>query len=149
MGPFRRRLTQPAARLALLAPAVLLLGAGPALAEVCDKERPNWSPDQGPANGLTETYHVFTTAPGLVLLALLAAALYFKRPSLWTPVALVAGLLAMLTWAGAKLDPTGFHQMARAEGCVAQPTLPIAILAAISVIAIIQSLRPARRTEEI
>jgi len=147
MGPFRRRLTP--APVAVVATALLVLGAGPALAEVCDKERPNWSPADGPASGLSETFHVFTTAPGLVLIALFAAALYFKRPSLWTPTALVAGLLALLTWAGAKLDPTGFYQMARSEGCVADPTLPIIILAAISIIAIIQSLRPARREKEL
>lgn len=146
MGPFRRRLIRPTA----LAPAaVLLFGAAPAMADVCGKERPGWSPEAGRANGLTETLHVFTTAPGLVLIALLAAALYFKRSSFWTPTALVAGLLGLLTWAAAKLDPTGFHEIARAEGCVAEPTLPIVILAAISVYAIIQSLRPDRRTKEI
>lgn len=116
MGPLRGRLT--------LALAALLLAANPALAEVCDKIRPNWDPGLGPVTWLQEIGRVLASFPGLVILASLAFGLW--RPHPWIsaacalPALAMAGLLAMY-------DRAEMATLARTEGCIAT-VLPAALL---------------------
>lgn len=98
----------------------------PALAEVCDKERPNW--DGLPVSGLAEALSLFSSPAGLVLLA--ASALVIRFRNQW------AALITMLLWTGlisviTMIDPTGINEAARAEGCTGSATLFIIAVAAI------------------
>lgn len=105
MGSVRGRLI---ATLALLAPM-------PAMAEVCDKLRPDWTPDDGPVGWLAETALIFTSPPGLVLLALFALAMWrgWRVPLVIVTMAAVALAFLLYVGNGAAMATTG-----RAEGCI-------------------------------
>lgn len=131
MGSFRGGLT-----LALL--------PTPALAEVCDKERPLWTPG-APATALDEMIALFSSPAALVLLALSVAVVL--RRSQWGALTLVV-LWTLLSSALAfdlAPDPTGIREMAVAEGCIGPPTLFLAAVTAICVAMILYTNpRPAR-----
>lgn len=121
MGPFRRRLTAATGMAALPAAA---------FAEVCDKVRPDWAAGAGPQGWLAETVYILASPPSLVLLALLALALWL--PHLWiaVPAALLTlGFAALLTIS----RQTDMAALAMAEGCVgtAAPAITALTLAAI------------------
>lgn len=115
MGSVRGRLT-----LGLM----LVLLAHPALAEVCDKIRPDWDASLGAVTWWQEGLRVLASFPGLVVLASLAFGLL--RPHLWISTACVvpalafAGLLLMYNRAETAV-------LARAEGCMAT-VWPVALL---------------------
>ena len=123
MGPLRGRLG--------LATALLLCGS-PAVAEVCDKERPDW--DGLPASALSEAISLFGSPVGLVLLAATAFAIRFR--STW------GGLAVTVCWTifvsiVVQYDPTGIRQQAMKEGCLGEPTLFIAAAIAICIATIL------------
>ena len=120
-----RRCIQPAQYLTTL---LCVIAPLPALAEVCDKERPNW--DGLPVSGLHEAMTLFSSPAGLVLLAASALALRFRNQ--W------GALIVVLLWTGlisvvTMVDPNGINTAARAEGCVGSATLFIVAVAAICV----------------
>ncbi len=121
MGPLRRGLIHAAPVLAAL--------PGPALAEVCDKIRPDW--DGTPVSGLQEALQLALTAPVLALLIATGAALRFR--SQW------GGLIVVVLWTGyASLLSFGdLRTQAQAEGCAGSPTLFIGLVAAICVATIL------------
>lgn len=100
----------------------------PALAEVCDKERPHW--DGAPVGMIGEAVNLFLSPAGVALLLLSLVALRFRHQ--WI------GLLAVILWTLfvtviTMADPTGIRELAMAEGCVGPPTLFIVAVAAICV----------------
>jgi len=108
--------------------ALVALIPGSALAEVCDKARPDWN--GVPVTALGEAVTLMFSPMGLSLLISTLAALRFR--SQWGGVAAVVGWTAFATLL-TMADPTGFRPEAMAEGCIGSPTLFIALAAAISV----------------
>lgn len=119
MGSFRRGLI------------FLTLAAlpGPAIAEVCERVRPNW--DGSPVSLWSETVMLLGTPISLFLI--LSTALAFKFRSSWGALAVFVGwsfAVATVTF----WDPTGgLRETARLEGCIGTPTLYIALVFATSV----------------
>jgi hypothetical protein len=122
MGPFRGRLIA----LALLAPQA-------AWAEVCDKTRPDWTPDQGPVTGGGETLYILASPVGLGLLAVMVLALIFPRRWLAILAALPALALAGLLVISRQSD---IAALAMQEGCIgtAMPAVVLLVLAAAMVL---------------
>ncbi|MDU9002890.1 hypothetical protein [Sedimentitalea todarodis] len=135
MGPLRR------------AVIVLLATATPALAEVCDKERPGWTPADGPATGLDEVVFHATSLPGLGILGALTLALLVGGRLYWTLSALFSGVIALALWT-THSAPDDITLAAIAEGCVGPKSLSIGFLAAIFVVALLGLTRnSSRRTD--
>ena len=108
--------------------SLLLLLPSAAWAEVCDKARPGWDGTQ--ATALGEAISLFTSPAGLVLLLLSTIALRFRHQWLGLAVVILwTVFITMVTMA----DPTGIRADAMIEGCIGQPTLFIALSAAICV----------------
>lgn len=111
MGPVRRGLT-----LALLPTS--------ALAEVCDKERPNW--DGAPVSTFSEALVLFSSIPAVLLLCASVGVFRFRLKKtavgvvvLWT---IFVSFVAMPTAQSMRLASI-------AEVCVGSPTLFIALVA--------------------
>lgn len=122
MGPVRGRLTALCAALPL-----------PAFAEVCDKVRPDWLPEDGPVGALAEAFYVLTSPLGVVLLAFVVLAMV--RPRRWLAVVVALPLLAL---AGLLFLARGAEvaAMAMAEGCIGGigPTVALLVLLAAAVL---------------
>ncbi len=116
MGSFRRGLT-----LALLAPTA-------AMAEVCDKTRPNW--DGTPVSTGQEAIFLTATPATLLLVFLSLLAVRFRHQ--WAALAVVV-LWTLLVSFIAMGNPTGVRPQEIAEGCVGSPALFIGVVAAICV----------------
>ncbi len=114
MGPVRRGLI------------ALLLSGSPALAEVCDQERPGWHPQDGPASGLDEVLFLATSLPGLGLLGALTLAVLVGGRLYWALTALFAGVIALALWL-LRRAPDDIMNAAIAEGCVGPQGLSIAV----------------------
>ena len=126
---FARR-TLPFTAMALLTPSL-------ARADVCDKERPFWDPETGPATALDEALH-FAASP-LTIALLVATALAVRFKSAWGGLAVVcgwSGLVGLITFAPS-MDLASIRHAAIEEGCIGSPALFIALVAAISVATII------------
>lgn len=107
---------------ALLAPNV-------ALAEICEKVRPTWTPGTQ-ATAWGELIALMGTPPSLVLLLLTALAIRFRHQ--W------GALIVTVIWTVwvslvAMSGPDETRQAAINEGCIGSPTLFIAAVAAICV----------------
>jgi hypothetical protein len=113
----------------------------PARAEVCDKERPFWSPADGPAGMIDEFVTHATSPAGIVLGLLFLASLFIAN----TPLRILTILLAVLS-AGALIwpDGTGITTQAIAEGCVGNALLSIAACTAIFLVTLVLALRSMR-----
>ena len=106
-----------------------LIASTPAVAEVCDKARPIWKPQDGPI-GQFEDLALFLFEPvGLIAAGLTLVALLLKNA--WFSVAVIAVLMLLVAvnvgmWRGAD-DITS---AAIAEGCITTPILTtIALIA--------------------
>lgn len=111
-----------------LATLACIIAPMSAMAEVCDKERPNW--DGLPISGFAEALTQFSSPAALFLLAASALAIRFRNQ--W------AALAVMLLWTGlisiiTMIDPSGVNAAARAEGCAGSATLFIVAVTAICV----------------
>lgn len=99
----------------------MLLLAGPVRAEVCDKERPGWTPGvMDHADRLASLRDVFMSAPGIVLSALFVLALFVERRWLRLGAAALSALMAAVL-AGGLWHPDPVTSFAIMEGCVATP----------------------------
>lgn len=112
--------------------AAVALPASSALAEVCDKERPDWAPADGPVGQLGETIGILagllSSGPGIAILAVLLLPLLWRNRGLSLASAALAALMAFgLAAAWLERDPV--YEAALAEGCRTAPILPIALLA--------------------
>ena len=105
MGPVRARLIT----------ALALLSPTPALAEVCDKLRPDWVPGSEAVGWFGEIIFTFTSPPGLALLLLFALAMWRGWRWLLVIVTLAAVALAFLLYVG---NGAEMAAAARAEGCI-------------------------------
>ncbi len=124
MGPLRGKLIA----------APLLLTPGAAWAEICATARPGWEPGT-PVTGLDEAVYLFTSGPGLFLLAATAVALVLRNQ--W------GGLVAVLLWTGLITFVTmgdSASAPGRAEGCIGSPALFIGLVAAISVATVLYTM---------
>ncbi len=115
MGPLRRGL-------------IVAALPGPAWAEVCDKERPDW--DGLPTTPVDEAVLLFSTLPALALIA--ATLLAWRFRSTW------GGLICVLAWSSLitlfiSLDADGVRDAVLEEGCRGDPILFIAAVIAICV----------------
>ena len=121
MGPVRGRL--------IAALALLALAPQAGWAEVCDKTRPGWSPDQGPVTGGAETLYILASPVGLGLVAVMVLALVFPRRWLALLAALPALALAGLLVISRQSDMAA---LAMTEGCIgsAIPAVVLLVLAA-------------------
>lgn len=119
--------------------AALALALTPkaALAEVCDKLRPNWEPGTK-VTMLGEAIYLFSTLPALILLA--ASALVVARRSQWGALAVVVLWTGFISVVVFFEDDDASYFMARMEGCVASPALFIVAVAAICTAMILYTL---------
>lgn len=122
MGSLRRRLIY----------AGLALYSTPLAAEVCDKERPTWSPPDGQMTMIGEVPAFFTSHSGIViLLATLLSLLFHFRVLSFVASALIALMILIIYSNHTFLDPSGIREFAIKEGCIGPPHLLIAVLIAI------------------
>lgn len=122
MGPVRGRLI-----------ALCSLAPMPAAAEVCDKVRPDWAAADGPVGALAELAYVLTSPVGLILLGLVALALFWPRRWVAVIVALPVLALAGLLFLARGAEIAG---LAMAEGCIGGigPTVALLVLIAAAVL---------------
>ncbi len=109
---------------------------GPALAEVCHKLRPNWTPGT-PTPAWQEAIYLFTMLPSLLLLAA-SAIVIFKR-SQWGALAVVllwSGLVTFVTFASEHMTSS----LAISQGCIGSPILFISAVTAICIAMILYTL---------
>lgn len=110
-----------------------LLVASPAFAEVCDKERPAWSPQNGPINQFDDLVLFFIEPVGLTVLMLSAVAILLRRTwfaVLTIIVVLVVIALKVSTW----LEGDAITTFAYSEGCLVPPVMTSIALALIVII---------------
>jgi len=95
-----------------------------ALAEVCDKQRPDWDPSQGPATGLDELVFLFTSLPGLGILGALTLAVLTGQKRYFTAATVFSALIGAALYIQATA-PDAITRAAIAEGCVGPQTIPV------------------------
>ena len=120
----------------LLAGLLLALPGTVRAAGVCDTERPDWSPTDGPMTGLDELFHIATTLPGLGIIGAFTLALLGGRTIYFGVAALFSGIVALGLWYESRVDPTGLHAEARSVGCVGDYAPAIWVLAVLCLIAL-------------
>lgn len=98
----------------------------PAVAEVCDKLRPDW--DGEPVSAIGVAISLFASPISLILLIATAFAIRFR--SQWGALAVVLGWTVNVSLIS-MVDPGGVRQIARVEGCIGSPALFIGLVAAI------------------
>jgi hypothetical protein len=125
MGSFRRQLI------------AYLLMASPAMAEVCETVRPGWSPADGPATMVTELLQFLVWGGGFVVVLGVILGLYFRKTIILNAVMLITLIMAVpYIW---PFDAAN-RQLALTEGCVAAPTLVLAVLGLVWVAALVGAL---------
>ncbi|MGL4321630.1 MAG: hypothetical protein ACRCS3_12270 [Paracoccaceae bacterium] len=111
--------------------------ASPAMAEVCDKQRPGWTVADGPATVFSELVQFVVWGGGGVLIAALVLGLYLRKNIILNAVLLIAVVMSVpYVW---PLDPMT-RQLAVTEGCIGAPTLVIGALGMIWVAALVGAL---------
>ncbi|WP_417209663.1 hypothetical protein [Antarctobacter sp.] len=125
-------------------PALALLWPSPALAGVCDTERPGW--DGTPANAISEALFLASSLPAAALIV--ATALAVRLRSKWGGLAVVSGWSILISLRVFDTDPTGIRQMATIEGCIGSPTLFIGLVTAICIATILYTAPMDRRTND-
>lgn len=104
---------------------LMVLTAGPAMAEVCSGVRPGWTPADGAVSAIGEVLRFVLWGGGAVLIAALIAGLYWRKRVVLNGVLLVALVMAVpYIW---PLDPVA-RSFALTEGCVGPATLVIGVL---------------------
>lgn len=114
----------------LIAGLLLLCCPAQLWAEVCDKERPLWTPGT-PATALDEAMHLF--ANPLSLLLLLGTALAIRFRSQWGGLAVVVGWVGLMSLVSFVEVSPDITRLAINEGCIGSPILFMAAVAAICV----------------
>jgi hypothetical protein len=115
-----------------------LAASAPANAEVCDKERPSWNPQDGPVSQFDDLALFFSGPMGLTVLAM-AGACILLRKTWFTAIAvtffiIIVGLLA-ITW----FEDYRVKSAAVSEGCLTAPVLTGVTMVATSIfLALIQ-----------
>ncbi|MCA3436997.1 MAG: hypothetical protein INF48_06715 [Rhodobacter sp.] len=125
---------------------IALAAPAPAIAEVCDKERPAWNPQDGPVSQLDDLGLFFSDPLGLTVLAMAGACILFRKT--WFTALVITFLItvvALLTisWS----EDYHVKSAAVSEGCLTTPVLTGLTLVAISVFLALLSRRTSRATE--
>lgn len=97
--------------------AIVLMSQGSAVAEVCDKVRPDWSPGDGPVTIWWELHDIFFLPGVPLMVAAVVLGLALNRRWMVWPAAFLGAVLAILSI----LYADGGHevwQFAIREGCV-------------------------------
>lgn len=116
--------------------ALTALIPGPALAEACDRFRPDWTPG-APTPAWQEAIYLFSMLPSLLLLA--ASVIVVLKRSHWGALAVVllwSGLVTFVTFASEHMTSS----LAISEGCIGSPTLFIGAVTAICIAMILYTL---------
>ena len=126
---------------------IALAAPAPAIAEVCDKERPAWSPQDGPVSPLGDLAVFFSDPLGLTVLAMAAACSLLRKT--WFTVLVITFLITVvalltITW----LEDYHIKSAAVSEGCLTSPVLTGLTLVALSVFLAFASRRAARATRK-
>lgn len=109
MGPLRR---------GLILSFIMMFTAVPAVAEVCDKMRPDWNPADGPAGAFGEAITLLTSPWALLTIAFIVAA-YFLRQAILAHAAIALATSLMVVLAVIPLlIASPILEAARTEGCV-------------------------------
>lgn len=114
----------------MLLGALLLLPAR-AAAQVCEVQRPDWSPEMGPATAADELLYLFTSLPGLGIIGALVLALLTRQKRYFA----VAALFSALISAALHLQstrPDADTRAAIAEGCVGDASAAVLVTALIA-----------------
>ena len=123
----------------------LCLSPAPALAEVCDKERPHWN-TESQAAWLSEALHLFLSPLGIFVAVLFIIALLTRKTWLnWTSLAVTCLVLIALLINPALPDPTGLRYFAVMEGCISSQNLSFLLLVAFAFTSAICARRGTRR----
>lgn len=124
MGPLRRQLTLM---------IMLVLATSPAMAEVCETMRPDWSADDGPATAVSEVIQFLIWGGGAFAIVGLLVGLYLRKAIILHGVMVVTLIMAVpYLW---PIDPTA-RNLATAEGCVGPATFVTVLLGVIWVAAL-------------
>ena len=109
-----------------------------ALAEVCDKIRPNLDPASGPVSIAGEAVYSIISLPGLVVVATWVASLILGR--LWLLV--LSGILSLAYATLLASSPSlggEVYELAVQEGCVNSPQMAVAAYLIIALIAFLRA----------
>ena len=101
---------------------IALAAPAPAIAEVCDKERPDWNLQDGPVSQLDDLGLFFSDPLGLTVLAMAGACILFRKT--WFTALVITFLItvvALLTisWS----EDYHIKSAAVSEGCMTTPVL--------------------------
>lgn len=111
-----------------------------AVAEVCDRERPNW--DGLPVSAITETLVWLTTPTVLLLILATALAIYFQQR--WVSVVLALFWASLIPFLFTQ-DLDDVYWEAWEEGCIGPSDLSIGLCAAICILTLYLACRPRGR----
>ena len=111
------------------------------MATVCDKGRPGWSRADGPVGQFDDTVCTFVSLPGLVVIALVVASVLIRGQWLFGIGATVTFLLTSILVASWYATHP-IQAAALAEGCVTEPILPTATLAALCGLMLCRTVKP-------
>ena len=114
---------------------VMFLAESPAMAEVCDKQRPDWNPADGPVSQFGEFVHFLGTPIGILvgLLTLVAVLLRVRWLSVTAAVLLVLAIALRIEGWFDPFDIT-LAEAAYREGCQNSPLLTVVALAMMIVV---------------
>lgn len=130
MGPFRGRL--------IITAGLLLFSASPALAAVCDQQRPDWQPSDGPVSAFGELLHLATSLPGLAIAGAFVLALTRGGKWDWPVATTLPAIIAIASYVGAN---STINRAAVEEGCAGPAGLSVGLCLLLSAIAGWQSYR--------
>ncbi|WP_223636473.1 hypothetical protein [Rhodobacter sp. TJ_12] len=114
-----------------MAVLVCLITSTPAAAEVCDKVRPAWTPQDGPVGQLDDLALFLFEPIGLIAIGLTVGALLLR--SAWFSTVAIVILMLMLalnvsTWR----EADGVTRFAISEGCMVAPYLTTIVMIAMA-----------------
>lgn len=125
--------------------ALVVAMATPALAGVCEAERPFWSPGS-PATALDEFVHLALSPASIILLLLTAIVVRFRNQ--WGGLAVLvlwSLLVSVLAFGWGPQSRADVLQSARLEGCIGSPVLFIGLVAVICLAMILYTTPQQRR----
>jgi hypothetical protein len=116
-----------------------------AIAEVCDKVRPDWNPSDGPVGPFEDVVLFFVTPFGLILLALAVASVLVRRTWLTALTTVIMTAVLAPFWSEWGED-NEVMRLAIAEGCraAASPILIIVVLVTLAIIPAVATWRSPR-----
>lgn len=124
-----------------------LIASTPAAAEVCDKERPAWTPQDGPVSQFDDLALFLFEPIGLIAIGLAVGALLL-RSAWFSSVAIVILMLMVVLNVGTWHEADDVTRSAISEGCMTAPLLTtIALIAMAASIVTLTWVRPLDRSK--